>query len=253
MPAKREAMLSLARLAGRVVLFVERHRRVVGRVGARRARPTDIEGEARRLALRRLDVEPMLTPADLRREFGRRVGGDIERAVGELARGFDRLEIPAAVDVEPLVFVVELIERPGRRSCARWRRRPAPRAIASKARAFAGGEIVGEILLDADHRGLGANRQRDDALDRAAAGFGDVDDDARLQRLDRRRPPAGRWRDRRGPYRRSGPCRGIAPRPDRTAASTRPATKPGWPGSAAPSTACRRMAPVTSSPAAGAP
>ncbi len=60
----------LGALAGRVVLFVERDGGVVGRVGAGRAGPTDVEGEARRLAFGSLDVEPVLAPADDARELG---------------------------------------------------------------------------------------------------------------------------------------------------------------------------------------
>ena len=75
--SRGDAQLRL--LARRVVRLVEGHDDIVGRIGAGRARPADVEGDARLLAVERLDVEPMRAPADAAREFGRRVGADVDR------------------------------------------------------------------------------------------------------------------------------------------------------------------------------
>src|SRR6185437_9236214 len=174
--------VELCALARGVIVFVERYHGVVGRIGARRARPTDVEGEAGDLALGGFDVEAMLAPADDGGEPGWRATVDIERPVRQLARRFDRLEVPAPVDVEPLIVVAELIKRP---SDALARETGAVRGDGDglEARALAARKIVAEVFLDADHHRLRAHRQRQCALDRAAAGFRDIDDDARLQRL----------------------------------------------------------------------
>ncbi len=64
-----------------VVGLVERHDDVVGRVGARRARPADVEGDAGLFAVGRLHVEPMAAPADLRADLRRRVGADVDASL----------------------------------------------------------------------------------------------------------------------------------------------------------------------------
>ena len=98
--------------ARRIVGLVERHDDVVGRVGAGRPRPADVEQHARLLALERLDVEPVRAPADGRGNLGRRVGGNVDRSARHALRRLDRLEAPAAVGIEPLIVVRHLVERP---------------------------------------------------------------------------------------------------------------------------------------------
>ena len=107
---------------------------------------------------------------------------DVDDAVGDAPRGLDRLVAPAPVGLIPLVIVAELVERPGH-ALARNARAVGADYDRLEIRRLAFAEAFVEILLDADRRALGAHRQRDDALDRAPAGFGDVDDDLGLQRL----------------------------------------------------------------------
>ena len=168
-------------LARRVVRLVERHDDIVGRVGARRSRPADVEGDARLLAVERLDVEPMRAPADAAREFGRRVGADVDRSARDALRRLHRLVAPAAVGVEPLVVVGHLIERPFRAlpRDARAVRRDGDRL---ERRDVAGAQRRVEVFLHADRHALRPDRQGDGALDRAPARLGDVDDQLGLER-----------------------------------------------------------------------
>ena len=168
-------------VARRVSRLVEGDDDVVGRVGARRSRPADVECDARLLAVERLDVEPVGAPADGRLELRRRVGADVDDAARHPLRRLDRLVAPASVAVEPLIVVGQLIERPGR-------------ALAGDAgpvggdgdrlerRLIAGADRRVEVLLHPDRDALRPHRQRQGALDRAAAGLGDVDDQLRLER-----------------------------------------------------------------------
>ena len=175
-----DAQLGL--LARGVARLVERHDDVVGRVGARRARPADVEGDAGLFAVRRLHVEPMAAPADLRADLGRRVGADVDRSLGEPFRGLDRLVTPASVGIEPLVVVADRVERPGD-AFAHAARAVGRDGDRLECRDVAFADRFVEILLEADRHALGAHRQRHDAFDRASAQFGDVDDDLRLERL----------------------------------------------------------------------
>ena len=165
--------------------LVERHGDVVGRRGARRTAPADVEGETRLFAVGRLHVEPLAAPAHLGLDRGGRVGADVEGAVGEALGALDRLIGPMAVGVEPLVIVAQLIERP-RDVLAGDVFAVGPDRDDREGRLVAAAQAVAEILFDAEERRLRLHRQRDDALDGAPAGFGDIDDELRLQRLGRR-------------------------------------------------------------------
>ena len=175
-----DAQLGL--FAGGVARLVERHHHVVGRVGARRARPADVESDAGLFALGRLDVEAVAAPADLSADLRRRVGVDVDVSFGDPRRGLDRLVAPASVRIEPLVVVVDLVERP-RDALASGERAVGRDGDRLEGRGLALAEAFVEILLDADRHPLGAHRQGYDAFDSPAAGLGDVDDDLRLERL----------------------------------------------------------------------
>ena len=191
-----------------VVRLVERHDDIVGRIGAGRAGPADIESDAGLVAVGRFDIEPMLAPSDIGGDFRRRIGGDVDGALRDALGGFDRLIAPMAVRIVPLISAVDLVKRPfdALARNARAVRRDGDRL---ERRRFAFPETLVEILLDADQRRFGADRQRDDALDRAPARLGDVDDDFRLEAAWPPRPPAAPPKCRRGPWRRSAACRRI--------------------------------------------
>jgi hypothetical protein len=98
--------------AWQVAGLVERDDDIVGRVGARRPRPADVEAEARLLAVRRFQIKAVLAPTDLRGDCRTRVGSDVDGPLGNAPRGFDRLVAPAAVRIVLLIVVADLIERP---------------------------------------------------------------------------------------------------------------------------------------------
>ena len=135
--------------ARRVVRLVEGHDHIVGRVGAGCSRPADVEGDARLLAIERLDVQAMRAPADAAGKLGGRVGADVDRPARDALRRLDRLVAPAAIGVEPLIVVRDLIERPLRafardaRAVRRDRDRLERRDVARAQRGV-------EVLLDAD-------------------------------------------------------------------------------------------------------
>ena len=72
-----------------IIRLVESHDHIVGRVGAGRSRPADIESYARLLAVERLDVEAMRAPANAARKLGRRVGADVDRPARKAFRRLD--------------------------------------------------------------------------------------------------------------------------------------------------------------------
>ena len=174
-----DAQLGLFAL--RVVRLVERHDHIVGRVGAGRSRPADVERNARLLAVERLDVQSMRAPADAAGKLGGRVSADVDRAARDALRRLDRLVAPAPVGVEPLIVVRDLIERPGR-AFARDARAVRRNGDRFERRNVARAQRGVEILLDADRHAFRAHRQHQRALDRASARLADIDDQFRLKR-----------------------------------------------------------------------
>ena len=165
----------------RVSRLVEGDDDIVRRVGARRSRPADVERDARLLAIKRLDVEPVSAPSDGRLELRRHVGADVDDAARDPLRRLDRLVAPAPVAVEPLIVVGQLIERPGR-ALAGDARPVGGNGDRFERRRVAGADRGIEVLLHPDDGALRPHRQRQRAFDRAAAGLGDVDDQLRLER-----------------------------------------------------------------------
>ena len=102
-------------------------------------------------------------------------------AARDALRRLDRLVAPAAVGVEPLIVVGDLVERPFRpfardaRAVRRNRDRLERRDVACAQRRV-------EVPLDPDRCALRPDRQGDCALDRAPARLADVDDELGLER-----------------------------------------------------------------------
>ncbi len=169
-------------IARGIARLVERDDDIVRRIGARRAGPADVEGDAGLVAVRRFDVEPVLAPSDIGGKFRGRVSGDVDGPLGDALGGLDGLIAPMAVRIVPLVIALDRIERPFD-ALARDARAVGGDRDRLEGGGFAVAEAVVEILLDADHRRFGAHRQCDDALDRSPARLGDIDDDLCFERL----------------------------------------------------------------------
>ena len=199
-------------VARRVGGLVEGDDHIVGRVGARRARPADVERDAGLLAVERLDVEAVRPQPTARGNFAGASAPMSTTPLGEPLRRLDRLVAPASVAVEPLVVVGDLIERPGR-ALAR-----DPRPVGS----------------DGDRLERRADRRREIEESKSCltpittpfARTGSVRVRSTVRPPDsatstmsfassgRVGSPSGRSTEsRRGPWRRSAPCRGTGPRP----------------------------------------
>ena len=176
-------------VAGGVAGLVERELQEVRRLGGGAdGRPAGGEvdaGGGLRLGLGD-HLEAVAAPVGRCGHAGGLAGGKLQRAPADATRRGDRLERPAAVAVVPLVAPLDLEELP---------------LDAIERRAGAGGidrddleggglaladTVVGEQRLDADAGARGRHRQRQRALDGAAAGLADPQEDLGRQRLRRR-------------------------------------------------------------------
>ena len=139
-----------------------------------------------RLAAR--DFEPIAAPLHRRRDAAGLVGGDVDPAVGDAAGELDRLVVPAAVAAIPLVARLDLeqfvAQAAARRASCRRARRARRRSVAVSPSPSERPENSGltPIMLP-----VGDDRQRQLALDRAAAGFRHAHDHLRLERAGRGR------------------------------------------------------------------
>ena len=123
----------------------------------------------------------MRAPAHAAGKFCGRVRADVDCAGRDALRGLDGLVAPAAVGVEPLVVVGDLVERPFR-AFARNARAVRANRDRLERRDVACAQRRVEVPLHPDGCALRPYRQGHRALDRAAARLCDVDDELGLER-----------------------------------------------------------------------
>ena len=158
-------------LARHVFGLVERDLEQVRRVGARLGVPAGVEGDRghRPVAVAGRHFEPIAAPLHRHRDARRLVGGDVDLAVGDAPRRLHRLEVPDAVAAVPLIAGLDL-EQLVAQAAARERGSVGRDQDDVEGRILALAErAAGEQRLDADHRRRRRHRQRELALDRAAA------------------------------------------------------------------------------------
>ena len=155
--------------------------------GLRRGRgdvPSGVELVARggRLVAEAFDRQAIAAPVDIGRDHHRPLGRGVDLAGGDaLGAGHD-LVVPTAVGAVPLVLRRDPVEPPGEAGPGN--------ALAVRIDEddveIGGGAlldlVVAELRPDADHRHVRRHRQRQPALDGAAVGVGDADDDLGLER-----------------------------------------------------------------------
>ena len=171
------------RVAAGVTRFVERDFEKVRRLGAGLGVEPRVEAQRRHRAIASLrHFETIAAPLHRQRQPRRLGGGGVERAVGDALGALDRLELPIAVLPIPLIAGLNLEQF-------------VFQTLALKRRAVGCGDhhieigigaigqrTAGKRRFDADHMPIGHDRQRQLALNRAAAGFRHADGDRRLQR-----------------------------------------------------------------------
>ncbi len=133
------------------------------------------------------DIEPVAAEIHRQRNSPGFVGRRVDRAVGDARRGLDRLEIPGAVALVILIMGIDpqqLVVQPALRDRRAVGRGDDDIEIGAGA---VGERAAREQRLDADHVACGRHRQRDFALDRAAAGLRHAHRDLRFERMRARR------------------------------------------------------------------
>ena len=170
-------------VAGFVFRLVERDFEGVRRIGARFGIEAGIERDGRERAGRFAgrDFEPVAAPAHRQGETRGIAARDVKLAVGDAARGFDRLVIPVAVLPIPLIAALDLQKLvaqagPGNLLAVAIDQNHVEGCVIVFAE-----RLACEQRLDADHVAFGRYRERDLAFDRAAAGFGKPDGHARFE------------------------------------------------------------------------
>ena len=177
------------RVARRVVGLVERDFEHVGRVGV----GLDIEAGVERDRCQRTvrvggrDFEPVAAEVHRQRNARRLVERRIDRAVGDALGGLDRLVIPAAVALVELIMGLDAQQLVAQAALRHRRAVRRDRDDVEGGIGAVGQRAAGEQRLDADHVAARRDRQRDLALDGAAAGLGHAHRDLRLQRAGARR------------------------------------------------------------------
>ena len=171
-------------IARRVFRLVERDFEHVGGIGARLRVPAGIEADGgdRAVAVTGGHLQAIAAPLHRNRDARRRVGGDVEGAVGDAAGHLDRLVFERAVAAIPLIFALDLeqlVAHPRARERGALGR--GNNNIKSRVLAFAK-RAAGERRPDADHGAGGRHGNRELALDRAAAGLGEPHQKLRFER-----------------------------------------------------------------------
>ena len=176
-------------VAGAVFRLVERGFQEVRRVGARRRIEAGIESEhgGRGGPVRARHFQTAAAPGHRHRNATGPVGGDIDGAVGDALGLLDRLVVPAAVLPIPLIPRIDpqqLVAQSAARERLAVRR--DQHDIERGIRRFAE-RCASKQRLHADHGSCRRHRQRQLALDGAAARLRHVQRDLRLQRTCRLR------------------------------------------------------------------
>ncbi len=172
----------LASLVGWLVEGNVEHLRAVGRLVGIIAGAEHRAGDDEAGAVGGADLEAIAAPVDLGFDFGRRAGGGIGCAGGDAARAGLGLEVPRAVAAVPLPAVLEPHQLPlealGLDGLAVG---PEENRLEASELAFLGLAAL-EQGPDADSGRLEIDGQRDGALDRAPAGFPQLQDHVGFQR-----------------------------------------------------------------------